>query len=462
MVSGSPKVMSQIPPLESLDCEGEPSSIGIRWEKWKRGLELYLTATNVTTPEAKKATLLHVGGLPLQEIYYNIPETVDDSNDVFKAAIEKLDKYFSPKQSRVYERHLFRLVKQEVGEKFDKFLVRLRHQCSKCKFSSPDEHLIDQITEKCESVELRKRILTFGDDVTLDKIISEANSLETVNRQLTNFDTFTSNKDLPINQVGSIKKKTRPIQAPCTRCSGGHPSSSQHCPAIDKKCLKCGFIGHFRKCCRTRASKRKSDPPPQAVNAKRVKANRPKQEEIDYIFHLDGDDSITCSLGHVEIDMLIDSGSKCNIINDVTWEILKSKGIRVENQVKNPEKKFVAYGSQHPLTVLGSFDTSITIGNGSTSEKETFYVVKSGTRNLLGKDTAIKLGVLRVGLGVNAVESGTFPKIKGVQIHIPIDKSVKPVSQPCRRVPIPLSACSQRRWGCSNLRRYEASQSSNY
>lgn len=135
--------------------------------------------------------------------------------------------------------------------------------------------------------------------------------------------------------------------------------------------------------------------------------------------------------------MLIDSGSRCNIINDVTWEILKSKGVLVTNQVRNPDKKFIAYGSQHPLTVLGCFDSTITVGNGLVLDKATFYVVKGGTRNLLGKDTAIKLDVLRVGLGVNAVE-GTFPKMKDVQIHIPIDKSIKPVSQPCRRVPIPL------------------------
>lgn len=145
--------MSLIPPLEPLDYEGDPASIGLRWEKWKRGLELYLAATNVTLPEVKKATLLHMGGLSLQEIYYNIPETEAVGEDVFTVAVEKLDKYFSPKQSRIYERHLFRLVKQEAGEKFEKFLVRLRHQCSKCKFISPEEHIIDQITEKCESVE---------------------------------------------------------------------------------------------------------------------------------------------------------------------------------------------------------------------------------------------------------------------------------------------------------------------
>lgn len=431
--------MSQIPPLEFLDCEGEPASVGLRWEKWKRALELYLTATNVTKPEAKRATLLHMGGLALQEIYYNIPgahvESTDGKDDIYVVAINKLDKYFAPKQSRIYERHLFRLIKQENGEKFDKFLVRLRHQCAKCKFTAPEENMMDQITEKCESVELRKKILTFGDDVTLDKIIFEANALETVHRQLSNFDSLGSHKDLSINRIEATKRKLNIV--PCSRCTGNHTSDSKCCPAKDKKCLKCGFTGHFRKCCRTRASKRKLDDiSPKPVSASK-KPKTKLAEEVDYIFHFDDDDFITCVLGNVKLDMLIDSGSKCNVITDQTWEILKNSGVRVENQVKNPEKTFMAYGSQKPLTVLGSFDSSIVVGNGFRVEKATFYVVKNGTKCLLGKDTATKLGVLKVGLGVNALD-GTFPKFKNVKIHIPIDESVKPISQPCRRVPIPL------------------------
>lgn len=434
--------MSQIPPMESLDCEGDPASLGLRWEKWKRGLELYLIATNVTTPEAKRAMLLHMGGLALQEVYFNIPgahvEGAVEGKDLFAVAISKLDDYFAPKQSRVYERHLFRLIKQESGEKFEKYLVRLRHQCSKCKFTAPEEQLIDQVTEKCDSVDLRKKILTLGDDVTLDKIISEANALETVQRQLNNFDTLRPNRDLSVNQVGVTKKNQNPV--PCTRCRGNHPSDSKNCPARDKKCLKCGFIGHFRKCCRTRANKRKTDEVPAKVvgAAKRPKPNSKPVDEVDYIFNIDGDETITCTLGDVQIEMLIDSGSKCNIISDATWETLKNSGIRVENQVKSPEKKLMAYGCKEPLTVLGSFDAVIIVGNGKTT-KTTFYVVKNGTRNLLGKDAATKLGVLKIGLSINAVD-GTFPKFRGVQIHIPIDTSVKPVSQPCRRVPIPLEA----------------------
>lgn len=90
---------------------------------------------------------------------------MDEVVDVYKVALNKLNEYFSPKQSRVYERHLFTLIKQEEGEKFEKFLLKLRNQANKCKFTNIEEHLIDQIVEKCNSPKLRKKVLSTGDTI---------------------------------------------------------------------------------------------------------------------------------------------------------------------------------------------------------------------------------------------------------------------------------------------------------
>lgn len=75
----------------------------------------------------------------------------------------------------------------------------------------------------------------------------------------------------------------------------------------------------------------------------------------------------------------------------------------------------------------------------------TFYVVVGGQQCLLGRATAMSLGVLVIGLpsthGVNMIDPAQkrpFPKIKGVQVEIPVDKSVVPVCQHPRRPPIAL------------------------
>lgn len=67
------------------------------------------------------------------------------------------------------------------------------------------------------------------------------------------------------------------------------------------------------------------------------------------------------------------------------------------------------------------------------------YLPCSQSQCLIGKKTAIKLGILRIGLGINNIdEHRPFPKFKDVVVEILINYSVKPIAQPYRRVAIPL------------------------
>ncbi|CAB3220156.1 unnamed protein product [Arctia plantaginis] len=437
----------QIPTIEPFDCEGDPTSLGSRWERWKRALEIYFIATDTNDQNTKRAILLHSGGMILQDIYFNIPGAHVTATDVYDTAVKKLDEYFSPKQSYLFERHLFRLMKQEPDEKFEKFLIRLRRQSSKCNFTNEDENLIDQITEKCSSTKLRKNILVLGDNATVAKIIAEANTLETVDRQLSEFHDR-HNKSATSTSINKIDNKTvkrftrREEVDSCCRCgSKNHKSDSSTCPAVNANCIKCGFKGHFQKHCRTRANKRKSSnfPPNNKYKKPKVESSQNKgSTSVDYIFHIDDDAMIDCQVGGVQIQMLIDSGSKSNIINDRTWEYMKQSQVRVSNQEKLSDKTFLAYGAKEPLKVLGSFEAPIKVGSNLLISK--FYVIENGSRNLLGKQTAISLKVLKLGLGVNFIEQTPFPKFKDVQLEIMFDKTVRPVCQPYRRVPIPLES----------------------
>lgn len=233
--------------LEKFECEGDVPSVCVRWERWKRSLDIYLEAANVTTPSQKRANLLHWGGSELQEIFFNIPDidaasSSDAETDVFKISIKKLDEYFAPKQSKRFERHVFRQIKQEENEKFEKFVVRLRQQVAKCQYADVNDQLLDQITEKCSSEELRKKILKTGDKMTLEDVIAEANALEVINRQLED----------------ETKFKNPRGKRECFRCgSWNHLAFDEKCPARNKVCAKCGKTGHFKLQCKTR--KRKLD-----------------------------------------------------------------------------------------------------------------------------------------------------------------------------------------------------------
>ncbi|CAH1972263.1 unnamed protein product [Acanthoscelides obtectus] len=335
--------MSTLNSLEPFDCDGQVCSVAVRWQKWKRALEVYLEAANIDSPAKKRANLLHIGGLGLQEIYYNLPgahiseqtEDVENPVNVYEIAIRKLDEYFAPKQSKVYERHVFRLIKQEMDEKFEKFLVRLRNQAEKCVFSNTEENIIDQIVEKCSSSDLRKKILTIGDSISLENILAEANALEAVSRQMEEF--AEKKTGIEVNQINNnTKQKFRASEIKsCFRCgSKGHISFN--CPAREKICKKCGYKGHVSKQCRTKPGKRRTHY--ESTTVKKSRYREPDKDDDDhntnYVFHIDNDCDILCMIGGIPVQMVIDSGSKCNILNDETWTYLKNSQVSVSNQIK--------------------------------------------------------------------------------------------------------------------------------
>lgn len=60
-----------------------------------------------------------------------------------------------------------------------------------------------------------------------------------------------------------------------------------------------------------------------------------------------------------------------------------------------------------------------------------------------GHETATQLGILKLGVGINHIllneeSSELFPKYKDIMVEIPVDTSIKPVTQPYRRIPISL------------------------
>nr|CAI5821011.1 unnamed protein product [Callosobruchus analis] len=87
----------------------------------------YFDAASITGATKKNDLLLHNGGSSLQEIYVSLSEihvTNEEHNrNVYEKIIQQLNNYFAPKQSRIYELHIFRSIQQESNEKFDKFCL---------------------------------------------------------------------------------------------------------------------------------------------------------------------------------------------------------------------------------------------------------------------------------------------------------------------------------------------------
>lgn len=441
----------------------ERTELRKKWELWIRGLENLLKVSKITDPEEKKLQLLTLGGLELTEVFYELPGTETDSKeaglDHYQLAVDKLTAYFAPKHHEAFERHLFWQLKPDEEEPLEKFILRVQKQATKCDFgtnvsTAKEKSVLDKIIQ-CAPIKLKNKLLE-KEDLTLDKAISMVNSFQSVNYQSREMSKGPGNLS-DVNRVYSRPQRPtfRQNQSQgyshnnaCYRCgSFYHKGNDNQCPALRKFCMSCGRKGHFSRFC----NKRTNDNYLANQNhPKRQRVNMIEDEEQNYhhdVCSINGaGEKFICSVGGINIEMIIDSGSRFNIIDKATWSFMKANGLRMSNQ-RNNAVKFKAYGS-HPLKVLTVFDASIEVRdvNGVLRDQATFYVIDQGQEPLLGKETAEKLGVLVIGLpssrqghvyNVSSCNS-PFPKMKGVKIKLDIDLSVKPSSLPLRSIPVSL------------------------
>ena len=122
--------------------------------------------------------LLHCVGPDVQELF----ETLDGGTS-FAEAVKALDAHFTPEKNIPFEHHSFRQAKQQTGETVDDFCIRLKSLASTCDFGeATDDHIRDQIIDKCESNALRRRLLRES-KLGWKTLLSIARAAEAADRQ---------------------------------------------------------------------------------------------------------------------------------------------------------------------------------------------------------------------------------------------------------------------------------------
>ncbi|XP_017467736.1 PREDICTED: uncharacterized protein LOC108360087 [Rhagoletis zephyria] len=187
-------------------CESiDKALIRSEWEKWFRSFSLYLQAEDISDAVKMKNKLLHLGGPQLQEVAFNIPGAlVEQSEGVkpFDVLVAKLNEYFSPKRNSTFERHLFRNLSPIEGENFNKYLLRLRHQVSKCEFGNTTEEINeicikDKIIDSWAPVELKKKLLE--KEQSLSEIVDTCQIYEQIAKQSVSM--FPKSAEEAVNRV---------------------------------------------------------------------------------------------------------------------------------------------------------------------------------------------------------------------------------------------------------------------
>ena len=151
---------------------------------------------------------------------------------------------------------------------------------------------------------------------------------------------------------------------------------------------------------------------------------------------------------HEPVNVIIDSGATCKLMSEQVFDKV-SKG---KLQLLKTDRKVYAYASQEPLKLSGKCMLNICVPDTQTSFKTEFFVMPGSADTLLGKRSSEELGVLKVGVSVNACEYRNIPdkkaalktkypqvftglgKLKNFQLTLHVDESVNPIAQAMRRI----------------------------
>ena len=441
-----------VPSVEPFKLEGDSSSLPGRWERWIKSFDYFVKGSGVTDKTQKRALLLHMVGPEVQQIFETLEDTGNDND--YDIAVEKLTNYFKPKKNISFERHKFNSECQKTTETVQEFATRLTHLSLSCEFTDSKDRIRDQIVQKCTSTTLRRKFLS-EKELTLEKVLDISATYERAQDSARKIENGASGESADSSQDAlQIRKrqenrfpKREPVE--CFNCGRkGHKAKDSNCPAKSATCNKCHKKGHFAVKCKSSAPQKQKRKPKSKRNVRSLEDPESDSDSTgNYMFTVKdkfSDLRITVTVGNVPLNMIIDSGATCNVIDINTWKFLKSQTQFKCLSHERTNKKIYAYGSKTPLKLAGTFRANIE-GNGVTVQNIEFTVLDGKGQSLLGKSTAIMLDVLRVGPQVCQISTdieNAYPnlftgigKLKDFQLRIPIDKSVEPVVQRIRRVP---------------------------
>ena len=124
-----------------------------------------------------------------------------------------------------------------------------------CKFTNPDEHIIDALIFGSSNKCVQSKLLEHDDSLTLDKAIDIARTQEATKHQLQDITGNTT------SQIHALRHGTTSAQNPahktpgqqvCGNCGKHHDLSQRSlCLAYGTKCKACGRDNHWKQVCRS-------------------------------------------------------------------------------------------------------------------------------------------------------------------------------------------------------------------
>lgn len=399
---------------------------------------------------------------------YSTWTLTEDQKVLLETYYNNFEAYCKPKSNKIYSRYMFKSRVQKADEPFEQFVMDLRLLIKECGYDTDkmrEEMIRDHIVFGIRNGKIREELIKAGDGLTLDKAIDIARTYELSQTQSKKMD----NEDKTVNyfagartkkgkgQGGAYKNKyksdfkqkektqkkqfkERKAKKKCTRC-GNETHPFEKCPAKGKQCAKCKLFNHFASECRSKSV--------HLVDESESESHESESEDDFYILTINNDSDSEFSeilqINNRRVKFQLDSGAKCNIMKFETFKKLKLKLPLRES--KNMLKSFTG----HKLKPVGFVTLPITVNNQVYHEDFQVVDIEHSVPNVLGIESCLKLNLIHKGptVPVNIIDQDLFIEYQDLfegigclpgEHKIVIDKSVPPVVNPPRKIPVAIKA----------------------
>ena len=131
-----------------------------KWKSWRRKIELQMDYFEINDPKDKRMCSLVHGGEHIMSIDENSPETDNKDADEYADLIEKVEKIYIPKKSRLHARFRFNKARKEAGQTIAQYEIELRRLAKDCEFYGyDDEMILDRLLSTCGDEKLQDEAL---------------------------------------------------------------------------------------------------------------------------------------------------------------------------------------------------------------------------------------------------------------------------------------------------------------
>ncbi|XP_067950480.1 uncharacterized protein [Watersipora subatra] len=248
----------------------------------------------------------------------------------------------------------------------------------------------ERIREDCT----RKKLIAFGNNLTLEEAVKICRSQELAARAMKDISSQALTSDLPTKPVEAVSRSSRRqkpayVSKPsvgksgtCGYCGGiTHPRSQ--CPARSDRCKECNKVGHWGKACRSAIFSKRD-------NLAETESDGPAEEtlfcedlKIDSVHNHPGW-SATIEVDKTPVKFKLDSGADASVMKITEPMVQKVNLDQARSRLRGPEN--------HSINCLGTFTACLRYGRKSTNE--TIYVIANQNTNLLSREAFKNLGLL--------------------------------------------------------------------